>query len=232
MAETVPVEKKALVRTITIDTLTGIQSEMYMTDKSKPGHDKWKDYGQDIWTLMSVLQNLGFEIVLVLGEPGTGKSTGMRTLPPNTNIWYNADNKNPVWEGGKAEYGKKFKPRVPFHVIPRSYAEITNHINEGQEKGMFEEERYAILTGHIEDYKSGFDNKKRMKILGKMGTKMQLEGKLETVFYAEVVKEGGEVKYVLHAENDGLNTARSPMGLFEPIIDNDYGMIIEKLLNY
>lgn len=31
------------IRTICVDTLTGIQSEEYMRDKKKPGHDKWKD---------------------------------------------------------------------------------------------------------------------------------------------------------------------------------------------
>src|SRR6187402_914003 len=96
------------IRTICIDTLTGIQNEMWMTATKKPGHDQWMDMGKDIWQLISDLQDRGFEIVLILGEPGTGKSTGMRTLPSKTNVWFNADNKNPVWEGGKNEYGTKY----------------------------------------------------------------------------------------------------------------------------
>lgn len=220
------------IRTICVDTLTGIQNELWMTASKKPGHDTWMDMGKDIWQLISDLQDRKFEIILILGEPGTGKSTGMRTLRPNTNIWFNADNKNPVWEGGREEYGKKVAPRMPYHLIPKSYADVINHIDMGLSKGMFEEERYAILTGHTEDYKSGFENKKRLKILGKIGTKMQLEGRLETVFYSEVKKTGGKVDYILTTENDGSNTARSPMGLFEPVIENDYQMIIDKLLNY
>ena len=109
------------------------------------------------------------------------KSTGMRTLPHDTNIWFNADNKNPVWEGGKEEYGKKLNPRLPFHLIPKSYKDIIDHIDLGLSKGMFEDERYAILTGHTEDYKSGNENFKRLKVLGNLATKMQLEGRLETV---------------------------------------------------
>lgn len=31
------------IRTVCIDTLTGIQNELYMTDKKKPNHDIWKD---------------------------------------------------------------------------------------------------------------------------------------------------------------------------------------------
>lgn len=220
------------IRTITIDTLTGIMNEMYMTSSKKPTHDKWMDWGKGIWELISALQNRGFEIILILGEPGTGKSTGMRTLPSKTNIWFNADNKNPVWEGGKQEYGKKSAPIMPYHLIPKQYSEVLAHIDTVQARGMFEDEKYAILTGHTEDYKTGNFIKKRLKVLGNMSTKMQLEGKLETVLYSNVVKEGNETRYVLETENDGFNTARSPMNLFEPIIENDYNMVIQKLLSY
>jgi len=218
------------IRTICVDTLTGIQNELYMTSTKKANHDKWKDYGQDIWRLISWLQDKGFEIILILGEPGTGKSSGMMKLPTKTNIWFNADNKNPVWTGGKAEYGRKFNPTLPYHLIPKSYKDIRDHVDEVEARGMFEEEKYAILTGHIEDYKSGVQTKKRLKTLGNMATNMQIEGKLETVLYADVIKEEGKNKYILYTENDGVNTGRSPMGLFEPIIENDYNFVIEKLL--
>ena len=220
------------VRTICVDTLTGIQNELWMTDSKKASHDKWADMGKGIWQLISDLQDRGFEIILILGSPGTGKSTGMRTLPHDTNIWFNADNKNPVWEGGKEEYGKKLNPRLPFHLVPKSYKDIIDHIDLGLSKGMFEDERYAILTGHTEDYKTGLDNKKRLKTLGNLATKMQLEGRLETVLYSDVKREGDTTHYVLVTENDGVNTARSPMGLFEPVIDNDYHAVISKLLAY
>lgn len=223
---------KPKIRTITIDTLTGIQNEMYMTSVNAPGFDKWKDFGQDIWRLNSELQKLGFETILVLGDPGTGKSTGMRTLPSKTNIWFNADNKNPVWEGGKQEYGKKTNPIAPYHIIPKNYNDILTVLKEGLKQGMFEEERFAILTAHVEEYKQGGEVKYRLKTLGNMATKMQLEGKYETVLYSKAIRDGGETKYVFETQNDGYNTVRSPMGLFEPVIDNDYNFVINKLLNY
>ena len=154
----------------------------------------------------------------------------MRSLKPKTNIWFNADNKNPVWTGGKAEYGKKFNPILPYHVIPRSYKDIMDHIEEVETRGMFEEEKYAILTGHIEDYKSGVQTKMRLKTLGNMATNMQIEGKLETVLYSDVIKEAGETRYILETENSGLNTARSPMGAFDGIIENDYQFVIDTLM--
>jgi len=218
------------IRTITIDTLTQIQENEYMYDKSRPGMDKWKDYSVSLYTFMSELQRMGFELILVLGPPGTGKSSGMRTLPSKTNIWYNIDNKNPVWIGGKEEYGKKNSPIAPYHIIPYTYADIINHLKGGLEKGMFEEERFAFLTGHIENFKEGNDQRMRLKTLGQLNNKMQLEGKLETVLYSVVEKEGSDINYILETQNNGFNTARSPMGLFEGKIPNDYGFIIEKLL--
>lgn len=224
--------EKTKIRTICIDTLTGIQNEMYMTSIKKPNHDRWKDFGQDIWKLNSELQDLGFETILIIGDPGTGKSSGMRTLPPKTNIWFNADNKNPVWVGGKEEYGKKNNPKVPYHFIPKTYDDILKVVRDGVHNGAFEEDRFAILTGHTEEYKKGNDVHYRLKTLGNMATKMQLEGKYETVLYSRAISEGGTTRYVLETQNDGFNTVRSPMGVFEPIIENDYNFVINKLLEY
>jgi len=220
------------IRTVCVDTLTQIQENQFMLDKKKPGHDKWKDYSQDIYAFIIALQELGFEVILVVGPPGVGKSTGMRTLPANTNIWLNADNKNPVWEGGRAEYGKKTNPRMPYHLIPKSYADMINHLKGGLEKGMFEDERFVILTGHTETYKEANETRVRLKTLGNLANKMQVEGKLETVFYANVEKDGDDLSYILETQNNGYNTARSPMNLFEGKIPNDYNFIINKLLEY
>ena len=125
------------IKSICIDTLTAIQERQYAADKKKPGHDQWFDYGVTIANFVNELSNLGFEIVLVLGEPGTGKSSGMRTLDPGTNIWYNADKKNPTWIGGREEYGKKFKPTPRLHQLPDTYADIINHIKAGIEADKF-----------------------------------------------------------------------------------------------
>jgi len=223
-------EKK--IKTICIDTLTSIQEAEFMLDAKKPGHDKWKDYGQTIYAFAHQLQSMGFETILILGQPGTGKSSGMRTLEANTNIWYNADNKNPVWEGGRAEYGKKTSPKSPYHVIPKSYGDIIAHISGGQDKGMFVEEPVAFITGHVETYKEGQETKSRLKTLGNLANKMQIEGKLETVLYSTVEMDGDSPNYVLHTQNNGFNSARSPQGMLEGKIENDYNLILERLTNY
>lgn len=219
------------VRSITIDTLTAIQENQFMLDKRKPGHDQWKDYGQEIYEFVIYLQNMGFECILVIGEPGTGKSSGMRTLLHETNIWYNVDNKNPVWTGGKEEYGRKNSP-TKYHVLPKYYNDMKAHINAVQTAGGFEDERFAFLLGHIEAYKSGADTRERLKTMGKLANKMQIEGKLESVFYSKVEIDNGNRNYILETQNNGYNTIRSPMGLFEGKIINDYQLILDKLMNY
>lgn len=223
---------KPKIRTICIDTLTQIQENEYMSDSKKPGHDKWKDYATSIHKFAIDLQNLGFEIILVLGPPGTGKSTGIKTLPTKTNIWYNCDNKNPVWQGGREEYGKKDNPIKPYHVIPKTYADIINHIEVGLKAGMFENEKFAILTGHLENYKEGNEQRVRLKTLGSLTNKMQIEAKFETVLYSKVESENGVTKYLLETENNGYNTARSPESMLEGKIPNDYDFVIKKLMEY
>lgn len=219
------------IQTICIDTLTSIQENQYSADKKKPGHDQWRDYGISIHSFMTQLQNEGFDLVLILGDPGTGKSSGMRTLETGTNIWYNADNKNPTWIGGTKEYGKKATPRVPYHIIPKSYDAIILDIQNAKKHGVFVDNPVAFVMGHVETYKAGGDSKMRLKTLGKLANKMQIEGKLENVLYSKVeMSEGSsQPEFVLHTQNDGFNTARSNQGMLEGVIPNDYRLILDNL---
>lgn len=218
------------IRSIYIDTLTGIMNEMYMTARQKPGFDKWFDWGADIWKLVSTLNNRGYECIFLLGEPGTGKSSSMRNLPHNSNVWFNADMKNPVWLGGKEEYGTKFQPRLPYHVVPKNYADIINHLDLLEQRGMVADEKFAILTGHIETYKSGNETNQRLKVLGNLSTKMQLEGRAETVLYCSVNPDvESNDRYVFETQNNGFNTARTPMGMFAPVIPNDINLVLDTL---
>jgi len=156
----------------------------------------------------------------------------MRTLPSKTNMWFNADNKNPVWKGGKQEYGTKFKPTAPYHFVPKTYDSIIQNIDAAIKHNMFTEEKYAIITGHTEVFKEGNDTRIRLKTLGQLTNKMQIEGKLETVLYSCVEMDNGTPNYLLETQNNGYNTARSPEGMLEGKIPNDYNLIIQKLKEY
>lgn len=70
----------------------------------------------------------------------------------------------------------------------------------------------------------------KMKTIGKMlDEKVTLEGLFTTVLRSHV----SDGRYYLTTQNDGTDTVKSPMGLFETMeIDNDLQMIDEKLKEY
>ena len=218
-----------MIKTIVVDTLNGIQQDEWMEMQKKAGHDEWMDFGKDIYKFVLALQKRGFEIVEIPGYEGSGKSYGMKNLPSGTNVWYNCDKKNPTWEGGRKEYGTKTNP-TKLHVIPTGYTHIIKHIDAIIAAGKLDKNPIAFLTCHIEDYKSGNGTRQRMKTLGKVATKMNIEGKMENVFYSQVVLEGSETKYYLATKNNGYNTGRSSEGMFtESFIPNDFQLIVEAL---
>ena len=224
--------EKGQIKTVCIDTLTSIQENAMSAAQKKPGFDEWFDWGVEIHHFQTLLQELGFVNVLVIGDPGVGKSSGMKTLEPGSNIWYNADLKNPTWKGGKEEYGTKNNPKAPFHVLPKKYDTIIAHIKALKDKGYLADEPVAFIAGHVESYKLGKENRSRLKTLGKLANKMQIEGKLEIVLYAKAIKENGPVQYILETQNDGSNTARSNEEMLPEVIPNDYKLVRDAILNY
>jgi hypothetical protein len=224
--------EKEQIKTICIDTLTSIQENEMSAAAKKPGFDEWYDWGVGIHHFQTQLQELGFTNILIIGEPGVGKSSGMKTLDSNSNVWYNADNKNPTWLGGSKEYGKKTEPIPPFHIIPKSYDTIIAHIKALKEKGYLAKDPIAFITGHAESYKLGKEARTRLKTLGKLANKMQIEGKLEIVLYAKAIKENGPVEYILETQNDGSNTARSNEGMLPEVMPNDYKVIRDAVAAY
>ena len=122
------------IQTICVDTINAIQNNQYMGMLNKNTmvtRDKWKDFGVDIYSFMVAdLQRLGFEVVLILGREGTGKSFGIKNLEPETNIWFNTDKKNPTFKeiefGGKKvsareHYGTKINPTKFIDFFIRQY---------------------------------------------------------------------------------------------------------------
>jgi hypothetical protein len=217
---------------------------MGMFDKNTMvSRDKWRDFGVDIYIFMvEELQALGFETVMILGYEGTGKSAGLRKLEPETNIWYNCDKKNPTFKSiefegevfnAKEVYGTKNNP-TKFMKIPITYQEITDHLKMLNSKGALAEDRVAFILGHIEDYKTtDGEIRQKLKILGNLASKMNIEGSLENCLYTKVNRMGDKVEYKLDTQNSGSNTGRSLLGAFtDRYIDNDYNLIYNAITNY
>lgn len=233
------------IKTIVVDTLNAVQNNQYMAmldKRTMVTRDKWKDFGVDIYAFMvDDLQRLGFEVVLVLGYEGSGKSFGIKYLQPGTNIWYNSDKKNPTFKNvefngekfrARDVYGTKVKP-TNYMTMPTSYKDITEHIESIEKLGLLDEKRVAFLIGHIEDYKSEGETRQRLKTLGSLASKMNIEGSVENCFYTKLNTVGDRVEFKLDTINSGTNTARSLEDAFEGrFIDNNFHKVYEAIVNY
>jgi len=77
--------------------------------------------------------------------------------------------------------------------------------------------------------------KTKAKTIGKMiDEKLTLEGMFSIVLYGEAKEDkDGVIQYVFETQNNGSNTCKSPMGMFETMdIPNDFKIVKEAILKY
>lgn len=95
------------------------------------------------------------------------------------------------------------------------------------------EDLTIIFMYHFDKDNDGF---KRVKTAGKLTDQyLNIEGMFTFVFYsnAKLDKVAKKVNYWFDTQNDGYNTAKSPLGCFENYeIPNDMGLVIETIKNY
>lgn len=223
------------IKSICVDTFTGFQKNQVLEkwDKGKANHDDWRDFGTEIVLFIKQLRDRGFTIACILGYEGSGKSFGMKALPPKTNIWFNADDKESTYKGGNKEYGTRSKP-THYMKQPKTYDQVFEVIDKAKANGMLAERPVAFLLGHIEDFKS-VDGKQRqrLKTLGKLTSKVNIEDMFEMCYYTEVSREGEKVIFKLRTQNSGADTCRSMESQHETImIDNNFQLIIDSIENY
>lgn len=234
------------IQTVCIDTLNAIQNNQYMSmldKKTMVTRDKWKDFSVDIYAfIIDDLKRMGFENVLILGHPGTGKSFGIKYLEPGTNIWYNADDKNPTFRNVKFNdkefkaskvYGTRMNP-TSYMRIPKTYSDISNHIKALIKKGHFDDFRVAFILGHVEDYKTkDGEVNQRLMLLGNLAKRLNIEGSVENCYYSEVEVIGDDTKFLFNTLNTGTNTGRAKEDLFSSrYIDNNFHTIYKALKEY
>lgn len=223
------------IKSIVVDTFTAFQKNEILEkwEKGKAQLDDWKDYGTDIVLFIRQLNAKGFTCVGVVGYEGSGKSFGMKALPSGTNVWFNADDKNATWKGGKEEYGTKNSP-TRMMKLPKSYKEVIDVVDSIKQLNLLADEPIAFLLAHIEDYKSvGGQQRQRLKTMGKLANKMNIEDMFNICYYAEVKREGNVVNYTLRTQNSGFDNCRTLEGLHESLhIPNDFNKIIEAIDKY
>ena len=97
------------------------------------------------------------------------------------------------------------------------------------------EDLIVVFCMHSEiDYDANGNKREKAKTIGKMmDNVVTLEGLFTIVLFTEVVKGDNGMKYYFTTQNNGVNTAKSPMDMFEETrIPNDLGLVIDKIKEY
>ena len=194
--------------------------------------------------------------VLILGESGSGKSTSMRNFDPSELTVFNVANKllpfrkklNVINNAGYGTIGKELqKQEKKIYVIDDSqYLLAFELFNRAKEKGYDKftdiavrfkkmldyiikgtpEDCIVYLLHHCETTDTG---KIKVKTVGKMlDNQLTVEGLFSIVLYAFVEDDN----HLFMTKNDGFCPAKAPMGMFEPIIDNDLKFVDTTIREY
>ena len=193
---------------------------------------------------------------MIYGQSGTGKSSSLRNMKPEDVALINVSAK-------PLPFKSKFKSlktdnydvissaikSVPQKIIvidDASYLMANEFMRTVTQKGYEKFNNMALnffnliktaanlpddvtvyFMGHSETNDLGAE---KFKTIGKMlDDKITLEG-LFTVVLKSVVQDG---KYYFSTQNNGSDTVKSPMGLFEaPLIDNDLALVDKAIREY
>ena len=196
------------------------------------------------------------QIVLILGESGTGKSASIRNFNPDEIALVNVSGK-PLPFRGKFEsvngtdYDeiKSFIEKTDKKIIViddaqyimafqfmRRIKEVgwdkfneiqSDFFNLIEAAKALPDDKIVIFLSHIETKENG---QQKIKTIGRMlDEKITIEG-MFTVVLKTYVSDG---KYYFVTQNSGMDTVKSPIGMFpSSVIDNDLQYVVEKIRNY
>jgi hypothetical protein len=220
-------------RSIIIDTINQLMNDQHialMEAKNRGAtYDEWRDFGVDLLDLYSFIKSLPNTVpIQILGYEGSGKTVGGSFLNPDETYWLNIDKKPLTFANARKMYSVEKKN----YAIPTGYKEVKDAI-----KAIHSVSKVPLIVfmlGHVEDYKAKGDvTRQRLKVLGKMATKYNIEGALSHTYYTHVdpeLKNTDPKRYLLRTVSDN-DTARSPMGMWETeFIPNNLQLIVDKVV--
>ncbi len=194
--------------------------------------------------------------VLIIGASGSGKSTSLRNFSENDVTIFNVANKmmpfkkrlhvinNADYEVIGKELSKKDKK---IYVIDDSqYLLAFEMFNRAKETGYGKFTDIALrfrnmldfiirqlpndvtvyFLHHSEETESG---KIKAKTIGKMlDNQLTVEGLFSIVLYCKIDGD----KHIFETQSDGYTTAKSPMEMFDRVIDNDLKAVDNTIREY
>jgi hypothetical protein len=220
-------------RTVVVDTINQLMNDQHvalMEAKNRGAtYDEWRDFGVDVLDLYHFIKSLPNTIpIQILGYEGSGKTVGGSFLNPEETYWLNIDKKPLTFVGARKMYGVERKN----YAVPTGYKQVKEAITAIH--GASKTPLIVFILGHIEDYKAKGDTvRQRLKLLGKLASKYNIEGALSHTYYTHVdedLKHTDPKRYQLRTVSVN-DTARSPMGMWETeFIPNNLQQIVDKVV--
>ncbi len=195
-------------------------------------------------------------LVMIYGQSGTGKSTSLRNFDPNEiaviNVsgkplpfrtkmqTYNTDDYNKIMGAMQKTERKSIVIDDATYLMVgefmrnakvvgyQKYTDMAYSFNQLLEfASKLPDDRIIYFIGHSEQ---ADDGREHFKTIGKMlDNYVTVEGKF-TIVLKTVVQDG---KYLFATHNNGQDTVKSPMGLFEnDFIENDLKMVDTAIREY
>ena len=114
------------------------------------------------------------------------------------------------------------------------FTEMAKSIYDILEKCVENEDKNVIVIGHNETaYTTEGEKVNKVRTVGKLlDEKIDIPSLFTTVFYAEVKREEEEATYSFLTQSDGSNMAKSPKGMFDYRIPNDYASVFKRIKEY
>ena len=116
------------------------------------------------------------------------------------------------------------------------FTEIAKHAYEALKTGMdLRDDLFVVVMTHSENIGDNLNPYNKIKTIGKMlDTTITLEGLFTYVLFTKIVKDEtkDKVTYNFLTNSDGTCTAKSPMGMFPKLIDNDLKIVIDTIIKY
>lgn len=195
-------------------------------------------------------------IVMVCGQSGTGKSTSLRNFKPedvcivnvsgkplpfrNKHKTFNTDDYSAIDAAIKKAPTKSIVIDDATYLMTGEYmrtANVTgyqkfvtlalNFYSLVKMAASMPDDKIIYFLGHVDTDVNGNE---KFKTIGKMlDEKITLEG-MFTIVLKTVVQDG---KYFFSTQNNGQDTVKSPMGMFEaPLIENDLAAVDAAIREY
>ncbi len=225
-------KKEGKYTSVVIDTLNALQNKEYvdhMLKKGSPNFDDWRDFGAEVLQLYNFLKVRG-TIVQILGSEGTGKTVGGMFLNPDETVWMNCDNKPLSFTGANKLYPPDNSRKN--YSIASTFKDVMEQCSAIY-KVRKQDPLVFFILAHVDVYKLNNAERLRLRVLGKMATKLNIEGSTTHTYYTVVnpTEKDPLKKYQLSTQNSGFDTARSPMGMWsESTIPNNLKLILDKII--